>query len=160
MQERDIDTVIKTFRNNQEIFLDDNTLEKHCFVNPIKETPVETSQFLCFRDLSWIDSILQKLFPRFQWIKHRLYSRVKLMMFQKLRPDLRKVAEVYRVLQVEEEIAQNLRFDPDDLPGYETIRHFINDLLDDETVKQVFYQEVETIDQELHRHSERLGEKT
>jgi hypothetical protein len=82
------------------------------------------------------------------------------MMFQKLRPDLRKVAEAYRVLQTDSEIARNLGFDPEDLPHYETIRHFINDLLDDETVQQVFYQEVGTIDHELYRHGEKLGEKT
>jgi len=160
VQERDIDAVIKSFRKKQETLLNNNPTEKYSFINPTKETPVETSRVLRFLNLDWVDPVLQKLFPRFQWIKHRLYPRVKLMMFQKLRPDLRKVAEAYRVLQTDSEIARNLGFDPEDLPHYETIRHFINDLLDDETVKQVFYQEVGTIDQELHRHGERLGEKT
>ena len=142
-----------------EIYLG-NQNDHHGFLNPTKETPVETSQVLRFLDLNWVDPILQKLFPRFPWIKNRLYPRVKLAMFQKLRPDLRKVAEVCRVLQAEEEIARNLGFDPQHLPDYETIRHFINDLFDDETVKQIFYTEVEAIDHELHRHGERLGEKT
>lgn len=160
MPERDIDAVIKSFRNKQETLLNINLTEEYSFINPTKETPVETSQVLRYLDLSWVDPILQKLFPRFQWIKHRLYPRVKLVLFQKLRPDLRKVAEAYRVLQAEEEIARNLGFDPHHLPDYETIRHFINDLLDDDVVKQIFYTEVGAIDQELHRHGERLGEKT
>jgi len=160
VQERDIDALIKSFRKKQETLLNNNPTEKYGFINPTKETPVETSRVLRYLDLSWVDPILQKLFPRFQWIKHRLYPRVKLVMFQKLRPDLRKVAETYRVLQTDSEIARNLGFDPGDLPQYETIRHFINDLLDDETVQQVFYQEVRTMDQELHRHGEKLGEKT
>lgn len=97
MQERDIDALIKSFRDKQDTLLNNKSTEEHGFIDPTKETPVETSQVLRFLDLSWADPILQKLYPRFQWIKHRLYPRVKLMMFQKLRPDLRKVAETYRV---------------------------------------------------------------
>jgi hypothetical protein len=78
----------------------------------------------------------------------------------KLRTDLQKVSELYRVILSVEEIARNLGFDPQSLPSYETIRHFINDLLDDETLEQLFYGEVEAIEQELHRYGECPGEKT
>jgi hypothetical protein len=78
----------------------------------------------------------------------------------KLRPDLQKVSELYRVILSTEEVARNLGFDPNNLPSYETIRHFINDLLDDKTLEQLFYREVKAIEQELHLYGERLGEKT
>jgi len=78
----------------------------------------------------------------------------------KLRKDLQKVAELYRVIQSNEEIARNLGFDPYDLPGYETIRHFINDLLDDETSDHLFYVQVKEINWQLHRYGENLDEKT
>jgi len=78
----------------------------------------------------------------------------------KLRKDLQKVSELYRVVQSNEEIARNLGFDPHSLPSYETFRHFINDLLNDEIVEQLFYREVKAIGQELHRYSKALGEKT
>jgi hypothetical protein len=160
IQERDIDALVKNFRNKQDTLLNTTLTKEYGFINPTQETPVETSQVLQYLDLSWADPILQKLFPRFQWIKDRLYPRVKLMMFQKLRPDLRKVAETYRVIQTDSKIARNLGFDPEDLPRYETIRHFINDLLDEDTIKQLFYQQVTTIDHELQRYGEKLGEKT
>lgn len=160
MHDRDIDGQIKNYRKKQEIFLNDNCVKKYCFINPTQETPVETSQVLRFMDLSWTDPILKQLFPRFEIIKHRLYPRIKLVLFMKLRPDLRKVSELYRVILSSEEIARNLGFDPYSLPCYETIRHFINDLLDDNTMEQVFYREVMTIEQELGRSGERLGEKT
>lgn len=121
---------------------------------------METSRVLRFLDLEWVDLVLRRLFPRFEWIKHRLYPRVRLVMFMKLRPDLKKVSEVYSVILSNAEIARNLGFDLHNLPSYETIRHFINDLLDDETIEQVFYREVKAIEQELHSYGERLGEKT
>ncbi len=130
------------------------------FIDPTEETPVETSRFLKHLDLEWIDPILKELFPRFNWIKHRLYPRVRLMIFMKLRKDLQKVAELYRVIQSNEEIARNLGFDPYDLPRYETIRHFINDLLDDKVLDHLFYVQVEEIRHQLNRHGKRLGEKT
>ena len=81
-------------------------------------------------------------------------------MFQKLRTDLRKISEVYSVVQSNEEIARNLGFDPYCLPGYETIRHFINDLLDDETLEHIFYREVEAIEEKLNHYGETLGKET
>ena len=78
----------------------------------------------------------------------------------KLRPDIRKVSELYRVIMSTEEIARNLGFDPQSLPGYETIRHFINDLLDDETMEHIFYREVKAIGEELNCYGETLGEET
>lgn len=82
------------------------------------------------------------------------------MIFMKLRKDLQKVAELYRVIQSNEEIARNLGFDPYTLPGYETIRHFINDLFDDEVLDHLFYAQVEEIKCQLDRYGETLGEKT
>ena len=74
------------------------------------------------------------------------------MIFMKLRKDLQKVAELYRATQSNDEIARNLGFDPHDLPGYETIRHFINDLLDDEVLDHLFYIQVEEIKHQLGRY--------
>ena len=157
----DIDKHIKNYRNRQETALIDRNFEsKHYFINPTEETPVETSRFLRHLDLEWVDPILKELFLRFEWIKHRLYPRVRLVIFMKLRKDLQKVAELYRVIQSNEEIARNLGFDPYDLPRYETIRHFINDLLDDKVLDHLFYVQVEEIEHQLHRYGERLGEKT
>ena len=82
------------------------------------------------------------------------------MIFMKVRKDLQKVAELYRVIQSNEEIARNLGFDPYYLPGYETIRHFINDLLDDEVLDHLFYIQVEEIKHQLERYGEKLGGKT
>ena len=161
MEYRDVDKQIKKYRKNQEIFLIDRDFEnKHCFVDPTEETPVETSRFLKHLDLEWADPVLKELFPRFEWIKHRLYPRVRLMIFMKLRKDLQKVAELYRVIQSTAEIAKNLGFDPYDLPGYETIRHFINDLFDDEVLDHLFYIQVEEIRRQLDKYGETLGEKT
>jgi hypothetical protein len=154
------DKQIKKYRKKQEIFLVDNSTKRHYFVNPTKETPVETSRFLRFLDLGWVDPILKELFPRFNWIKHRLYPRVKLVLFMKLRPDIRKVSELHRVIQSTAEIAKNLGFDPQNLPGYETIRHFKNDLLDYGTLEYMFYIQVKEIERQLNRYGERLGEKT
>jgi hypothetical protein len=157
---RDVDRQIYKYRKKQEIFLDDHFVDEYCFVNPTKETPVETSRVLKYLNLEWVDPILKELFPRFDWIKHRLYPRVRLVMFMKVRKDLQKVAELYRVIQSNEEIARNLGFDPYDLPGYETIRHFINDLLGDEVVERIHYVQVKEIEYQLLRYGERLGEKT
>ena len=160
MQYIDIAEVINNYRKRQEICLINGDFEsKHYFVNPTEETPVETSRFLKHLDLEWVDPILKVLFPRFNWIKHRLYPRVRLMIFMKIRKDLQKVSELYRVIQSNEEIARNLGFDPYDLPGYETIRHFINDLLDDEVLDHLFYVQVGEIEHQLERYDEKLGEK-
>ena len=78
----------------------------------------------------------------------------------KVRKDLQKVAELYRVLLSNREIARNLGFDPYVLPRYETIRHFINDLLDDKVLELIHYMQVEEIEHQLHRYGKRLGEKT
>ncbi len=139
---------LETYLGNQNKHLE--------FTNPTKETPVETSRFLKHLNLSWIDQLLQQVFPRFHQINHKLYPRVRLLFFQKLRPDLKHITEAYRVLQADPEIAQNLGFNPDDLPTYETIRHFINDHLTDHILEQFFYTEVKTIEQELNRYGETL----
>lgn len=110
-------------------------------------------------DLEWVDPILKELFPRFEWIKHRIYPRVRLVIFMKLRRDLQKVTEAYRAIQSNKEIARNLGFDPYGLPVYETIRHFINDLLDDDRLDHLFYVEVEEIRRLLSRYDKTLGEK-
>jgi len=69
------------------------------------------------------------------------------------------IRDRYRAIQSNEEIARNLGFDPYDLPGYETIRHFINDLLDDDVLDHLFYIQVEEIKHQLERYGEKLGEK-
>jgi len=160
VQYRDVDKALKTYWKKQEIFHNRCIADKYYFVNPTERTPVETSRFLKHLALEWVDPILKKLFPRFDWIKHRLYPRVRLVMFMKLRKDLQKVAELYRVVQSNVEIARNLGFDPYDLPGYETIRHFINDLLDDGAMEHLFYIQVNEIEHHLNRLGEPLGEKT
>ena len=157
----DIDKQIKNYRNKQETALIDRNFEgRHYFVNPTKETPVETSRLLKHLNLEWVDPVLKQLFPRFDRIKQELYARVRLVMFQKLRPDLQKVSEAYRPVQADAEIAKNLGFNPKKLPVYETIRHFINDLLDDETVEFIHYMQVKEIECHLNRYGEKLGEKT
>ena len=153
----DADKRIKSFRKKIEKQLQGSTAEKHFFTNPTEETPVETSAFLKHLNLEWVDPILKELFPRFKWIKHRLYPRMRLVLFQKLRPDLRKVSQAYRVLKAEKEVAKNLGFDPDSLPGYETIRHFINDLLNGDMLDETFYDELREINQQLKRLGEQLG---
>lgn len=99
--------------------------------------------------MEWADSVLKTLFPRFQWIKHRLYPRLKLVLFQKLRPDLQKVSQLYSVLTSQDEVAKNLGFTPGYLLGYETIRHFINDLLDEEILNKTFHEELSEIQRQL-----------
>ena len=157
---RDVDSAIKSYWKKQEIFHDSSIADEHYFVNPTEKNPIETSKFLKHLELEWVNPILRRLFPRFDWIKHRLYPRIRLMIFMKLRKDLQKVAELYRVIQSNEEIARNLGFDPYDLPGYETIRHFINDLFDDEVLDHLFCVQVKEISIQLERYGEKLCEKT
>jgi hypothetical protein len=111
--------------------------------------------------MTWADPVLKSLFPRFKSIKHRLYPRLKLVLFQKLRPDLQKITQVYDVLVSQKKVAQNLGFTPSDLPRYETIRHFINDLLDDETLSNWFHEEIQEIQYHLSRLKQQpLGKET
>ena len=156
---RDVDSAIKSYWKKQEIFHDSSIADEHYFVNPTEKNPIETSKFLKHLDLEWVNPILRRLFPRFNWIKHRLYPRIKLVLLMELRSDLQKVSEAYRPVQADVTIARNLGFDLGNLPDYETIRHFINDLLDEETVEQIFYTMVKEIERQLHMHGETLGEK-
>ena len=72
--------------------------------------------------------VLKEMFPRLEHIKPKVHARVRLTIFMKLR-GIRNLKEGYRILQTNPMVAENLGFYPDNLPSYETIRHFVNDLL-------------------------------
>ncbi len=122
--EIEIEKLIKSNRN----FLDKEIGRKYelpaLFINPTKENPVETSEFLSHLNLSFLDSSLKKMFPRLERIKKGVYARVKFIVFMKL-SNIKYIAEAYRKLITNKEIAQNLGFDPLNLPSYETVRHIL-----------------------------------
>lgn len=141
--------------------MQDSKAEENLFEDATEENPVEISRFLKHLDTTWADPLLELLFPRFHSIKKRLYPRLKLVLFQKLRPDLQKITQVYDVLVSQDEVARNLGFNPIDLPVYETIRHFINDLLDEEILNTWFHIQLREIQQHLIRlNQQRLGQET
>jgi len=64
VQHLDIAKVIKNYRKRQETYLIDGNFESiHYFVNPTEGTPVETSRFLRYLDLEWVDPVLKESFP-------------------------------------------------------------------------------------------------
>ncbi len=152
--ELQIDTLIKTCRKklNEELGTDEPQFP--LFENPAEDNPVETSEFLSHLHLGFLDGILRELFPRLERIKPEVYARVRLVLFMKLQ-GIRYITEVYRILQTKPTVAENLGFDPCHLPSYETIRHFINDLLAD-MVDDIFYRVVREIDRYLAKHGETL----
>ncbi|MEM2259360.1 MAG: hypothetical protein QXE46_05670, partial [Candidatus Thermoplasmatota archaeon] len=54
------------------------------FINPTKENPVETSEFLSHLELSFLDQTLKQMFPRLERIKKSVYARIKFVIFMKL----------------------------------------------------------------------------
>ena len=108
--EIEIERLIKSNRN----FLDKEIGKKYespsLFINPTKENPVEISEFLSHLNLSFLDSSLKKMFPRLERIKEGVYARVKFAVFVKL-SNTKYIAEAYRKLITNKEIAQNLGFD-------------------------------------------------
>ena len=145
--EIEIEKIIKSNRN----FLDKEIGRKYkspsLFINPTKENPVEISEFLSHLNLSFLDSSLKKMFPRLERIKEGVYARVKFVVFMKL-SNTKYIAEAYRKLITNKEIAQNLGFDTSNLPSYETVRHFINDLLQNK-IDEIFYEVVKELEKQL-----------
>ncbi|MCD6573886.1 MAG: hypothetical protein J7K95_07315, partial [Thermoplasmata archaeon] len=154
--EIEIEKVIKSNRN----FLDREIGRKYelpsLFINPIKESPVETSEFLSHLNLDFLDPVLKKMFPRLERIKKKVYARVKFAVFVKL-SNIKYIAEAYRKLITNKEIAQNLGFDASNLPSYETVRHFINDLLQNK-IDEVFYEVVKELEKQLKRKGKWTGD--
>ena len=151
--EIEIDKLIKTHRKNLEKEIGNSGTQFLLFKNPTEDNPVETSEFLSHLNLEFLDTVLKEMFPRLEYIKQRVYARVRLTIFIKLR-GIRNLKEAYRTLQTNPRVAENLGFDPNNLPSYETIRHFINDLLA-EKVDKVFCQVVK----EIVRIAKKKGEK-
>jgi len=133
----EIDKLIKTNRKKLEELIDKNAPKIPLFINPTASTPVETSEFLSHLRLEFLDPFLKKIFPRFERIKEKVYARIRLLLFMKLR-GIKFISTAYRIIQTNEIIAENLGFDFDNLPTYETIRHFINDLLHCKRNRQKF----------------------
>jgi len=154
--EIEIERLIKSNRN----FLDKEIGRKYespsLFINPTKENPVEISEFLSHLNLSFLDSSLKKMFPRLERIKKGVYARVKFVVFMKL-SNTKYVAEAYRKLITNKKIAQNLGFDASNLPSYETVRHFINDLLQNK-IDEIFYRVVKELEKQLKRKGKWTGD--
>ncbi|MEA3457828.1 MAG: hypothetical protein U9R21_04030 [Candidatus Thermoplasmatota archaeon] len=150
-----IDKLIKTNRKKLEKEIGNSGTQFPLFKNPTEITPVETSEFLSHLYLECLDPVLKEMFPRLKYIKPRVHARVRLIVFIKLR-GVRNLKEAYRILQTNPRVAENLGFYPNNLPSYETIRHFINDLLA-EKVDKVFYQAVKEIDRKMKKKGEKLG---
>ena len=146
--------LIKTHRKKRDVEVGNEGPHFPLFKNPTEDTPVETSEFLSHSHLGFLDPVLKEMFPRLEYIKPKVYARVRLVIFMKLR-GIKYITEVYRILQTKPTVAENLGFNPNDLPTYETIRRFINDLLA-EKVDEVFYQVVEEIGRKLKKKGEKL----
>jgi len=142
-----IEKIIKSNRN----FLDKEIGRKYelspLFINPTEETPIETSEFLSHLNLGFLDPLLKKMFPRLERIKKKVYARVKFVVFMKL-SNTKYIAEAYRKLITNKEIAQNLGFDASNLPSYETVRHFVNNLLQNK-IDEIFYRVVKELEKQL-----------
>ena len=151
----EIDNLIKTNRKKLEELIDKNAPKIPLFINPTESTPVETSEFLSHLNLEFLDPFLKKIFPRFERIKEKVYARIRLLLFMKLR-GIKFISTAYRIIQTNEIIAENLGFDFDNLPTYETIRHFINDLLLDE-LDTMFYSIVKEIDRNLRKNRDKIS---
>lgn len=150
----EIDKLIKTNRKNLEKEIDNSGTQFPLFKNPTEDTPVETSEFLSHLNLEFLDPVLKEMFPRLEYIRLKVYARVRLVLFMKLR-GIKCITDAYRILQTNPMVTENLGFYPDNLPVYETIRHFINDLLA-EKVDKVFYRVVEEIDRRMKNKGEKL----
>ena len=150
----EIDKLIKTNRKKLEHLIDKNVPKIPLFINPTESTPVEISEFLSHLNLEFLDPLLKKIFPRFERIKEKVYARIRLPIFMKLRK-IKFISTAYRIIKTNEIIARNLGFDPNNLPTYETIRHFINDLLPNE-IDTMFYSIVKEIDRNLRKNRDKI----
>ena len=150
--EIEIEKLIKINRNflNKEIGREYKEIP--LFINPTKESPVETPEFLSHLNLEFMDSLLKEMFPRFERIKQRVYARIKLVIYMTLKGE-KYITDAYRKLQTNREVAENLGFNPDNLPSYETIRHFINEILQNK-IEEIFYAVVKEIQKQLKRNGE------
>jgi len=153
--EIEIERLIKSNRN----FLDKEIGRKYelppLFINPTEEIPVETSEFLSHLNLGFLDPVLKEMFPRLERIKKGVYARVKFVVFMKL-SNIKYIADAYRKLITNKEIAQNLGFNPSNLPSYETIRYFVNNLLQNK-IDEVFYGVVKELEKQLKRKGKWTG---
>ena len=154
--EIEIERLVKSNRN----FLDKEIGRKYelppLFINPTEEIPVETSEFLSHLNLGFLDLVLKEMFPRLERIKKGVYARVKFVVFMKL-SNIKYIADAYRKLITNKEIAQNLGFNPSNLPSYETIRYFVNNLLQNK-IDEVFYAVVKELEKQLKRKGKWTGE--
>ena len=109
--EIEIEKLIKSNRN----FLDKEIGRKYemptLFKDPTKDNPVETSEFLSHLNLSFLDNILQQMFPRLPRIKESVYARIRFVVFMKLR-GIKFVKKAYREIEMNRKIAKNLGFNP------------------------------------------------
>ncbi len=153
--ELQIDTLIKTCRKKLDEELSDDGPQFPLFENPTEQHPVETSEFLSHLHLNFLNRIPRELFPRLEQIKPGVHARVRLVLFMKLQ-GIQYITEAYRILQTRPIVAENLGFNPTHLPSYETIRHFINDLLAD-MIDDIFYRVVREIDRYLSKQGESLA---
>ena len=125
------------------------------FIDPTEQNPVETSEFLSHLNLNFLDPVLREMFPRLERIKKKVYARIRFVVFMKL-GNIKYIANAYRKLITNKEIAQNLGFDISNLPSYETVRHFINDLLQNK-IDEVFYGVVKELEKQLKRKGKWTG---
>jgi len=154
--EIEIEKIIKSNRN----FLDKEIGRKYelppLFRNPTKDDPVEISEFLSHLNLSFLDNTLQQMFPRLSRIKESVYARIRFVVFMKL-GNIKYIAEAYRKLITNKEIAQNLGFNISNLPSYETVRHFVNDLLQNK-IEEIFNDVVKELEKQLKRKGKWIGD--
>jgi len=143
----------------QQNFLDKEIGRKYelpaLFRNPTKENPVEISEFLSHLNLSFLDNILQQIFPRLSRIKESVYARIRFVIFMTLK-GIKFVKKAYREIEMNRKIAKNLGFNPNKIPSYETIRHFVFDLLPNK-IEEIFYRIVGEIEKQLKKKGKWTG---
>jgi len=153
--EIEIEKLIKSNRN----FLDKEIGRKYemptLFKDPTKDNPVETSEFLSHLNLSFLDNILQQMFPRLPRIKESVYARIRFVIFMTLR-GIKFVKKAYREIEMNRKIAKNLGFNPNKIPSYETIRHFIFELLPNK-MEEIFYRITKEIEKQLKKKGRWTG---
>ena len=95
------------------------------------------------------------MFPRLSRIKESVYARIRFVIFMTLR-GIKFVKKAYREIEMNRKIAKNLGFNPNKIPSYETIRHFIFDLLPNK-IEEIFYRIVSEIEKQLKKKGKWTG---
>ncbi len=153
--EIETERLIKSNRN----FLDKEIGKKYempaLFRNPTEENPVEISEFLSHLHLDFLDETLQQIFPRLSRIRKSVYARIRFVIFMILR-GIKFVKKAYREIKMNVKIAENLGFNSNKIPSYETIRHFIFDLLPNK-IEEIFYRIVSEIKEQLKKKGKWTG---